>query len=111
MIVAEQSTKALPPHDWTCLATNCPLPRDQLVVETLMIALRMIMDQILLDRIRQGALPQHDHLLEGLLFDGAHEPFAVGIEIGTARGQDDGFYSTVLEQAIKRLGEFGIPVV
>jgi hypothetical protein len=51
MIVAEQSTKALPPHDWTSLATHGPLPPDQLVVETLMIALRMIMDEILFDRI------------------------------------------------------------
>ena len=26
MIVAEQSTKVLSPHHWTCLATNCSLP-------------------------------------------------------------------------------------
>jgi len=42
MIVAEQSTKTLSPHHVTCLATNCSLPRDQLVVETLMIPLGMI---------------------------------------------------------------------
>jgi hypothetical protein len=42
MIVAEQATKALSPHHWTCLATNGSLPRDQLVVETLMIPLGMI---------------------------------------------------------------------
>ena len=38
MRVVEQSTEALPPHYWTRLATNCALRRDQLIVETLMIA-------------------------------------------------------------------------
>src|SRR5713101_5098833 len=75
MRVAEQATEALPPHHVPCLATNCPLPRDQLVIETLMIALRMIVGQVLLNRIRQGTFPQHDHLLQGLLLNGAYEPF------------------------------------
>ena len=51
MIVAEQSTEALPPHYLPCVAAHSLLPRDQVVVETLMIALVMIMGQILLDRI------------------------------------------------------------
>jgi hypothetical protein len=51
MIVAEQPTEALPPHHVPCLATHCPLLCDQLVVETLMIALRMVVGQVLLDRI------------------------------------------------------------
>jgi hypothetical protein len=55
MIVAEQPTEALPPHHWTRLATNCPLPHDELVVEPLMISLGMIMGQVLLDRIIQRA--------------------------------------------------------
>ena len=37
IIVAEQATEALPPYDWTTLTTNFPLPRNQLVIETLMI--------------------------------------------------------------------------
>jgi hypothetical protein len=57
MIVAEQATEALPPHHVPRVATHCPLPCDQLVVETLMIALVMIMGQVLLDRIIQGAFP------------------------------------------------------
>jgi hypothetical protein len=32
-------------------ATNCLLPRDQLVVETLMVALHMIVSQVLVERI------------------------------------------------------------
>jgi hypothetical protein len=42
MIVAEQSTKAFSPHHVTRLTTTCSLRRDALVVETLMIALGMI---------------------------------------------------------------------
>jgi hypothetical protein len=45
----------------------------------------MIMGQVLLDRIRQGAFSKHDHLSKGFLFDGAYEPFTVGVEIGTPR--------------------------
>src|SRR6266571_8708555 len=81
IIVAQQSTEALPPHHGTRVATHYPLPRDQVVVETLMIPLRMIVAHILVDRIRQGAFPQHDHLREGLLLDRPYESFAMGIEI------------------------------
>ena len=42
IIVAEQSAEAFPPYHGTCVATNDPLMHDQLVVEPLMIALRMV---------------------------------------------------------------------
>src|SRR5882724_11211713 len=58
VIVAEQSTEALPPHHGTCLATNCPLPCNQLVVETLMIAFCMIVGQVLVDGVRQRLFTQ-----------------------------------------------------
>jgi hypothetical protein len=86
MIVAEQSTEALPSHHWTRLATNFALLRDQLVVESLVIALRMIAGQVLLDHIRQGAFTQHDHLLQGFLLDGAHKALTVRIQIRSSRG-------------------------
>ena len=98
---AEQSAKALPPHHVTCLATNCPLPHDQLVVETLMIPLGMRVNQVLVDRVRQRLFAQPHHMIQGFLFDGAHEPFAVGIQIGTPRGQDNRLHAIVLQQPIK----------
>jgi hypothetical protein len=57
VIVAEQATEVLPPHHWTRLATNCPLPHDEFVVQSLMIPLGMIMGAVLLNRIIQGAFP------------------------------------------------------
>jgi hypothetical protein len=44
------------------------------------------MGEVLLDRIIQGAFPEHDHLRKGLLLDGAHKPFTVRVQIRTPRG-------------------------
>jgi len=84
MVVAEQSTEAFSPHHVTRLTTHCPLRRDESVVETLMIALGMIVGEVRVDHMLEGAFPQHDHPLQGLLLDGAYEPFAVSIQIRTA---------------------------
>ncbi len=54
VIVAEQSTEVLPPYHWPRLATNV-LPCDESVLEPLMIALHMIVGQVLLDGIIEGA--------------------------------------------------------
>jgi len=86
MIVAEQSTEALPPHHVPCLKTHGLLLCDQLVIEPLMIALVMRMGEVLLDRIIQGAFPEHDHRRKGLLLDGAHKPFTVRVQIRAPRG-------------------------
>ena len=111
MIVAEQSAKALSPHSWTCLATNCSLPCDQLVVETLMIPLGMIVSEVLVNRIRQRLFAQHHHMIQGFLFDRAHEPLAMGIQIRTLGRQDNGVHPAVLEEGIKRLRELRVSVV
>jgi len=84
MVVAEQSTEAFSPHHVTRLTTHCPLRRDESVVETLMIALGMIVGEVLVEHMIEGAFTQHDHPLQGLLLDGAYEPFAVRIQIRTA---------------------------
>jgi hypothetical protein len=111
MIVAEQSTEALPPHHWTRVATHCSLRRDASVVETLMIALGMIVGEVLVDHMIQGACTQHDHPFHSLLLARAYKPFAVRIQIGTPGRQDNGVYPAVLEEGIKRLRKFRVPVV
>src|SRR5437867_11988091 len=83
VIVAQQPTETISAHDCPALVVVLWLRSNPLVVEALMIALVMIIGQVLLDRIIQGAFSQHDHLRKGLLLDGAHKPFAVGVEIGT----------------------------
>jgi hypothetical protein len=103
IIVAEQATEAVPPHHVPPLTTTCPFRRNESVIEPLVIALCMIVGQVLMDHIIQSTFTQYDHLIEGLLLDGAHEPFAVGIQIRTAGWQEERFHSTALEQAIKHL--------
>src|SRR2546430_8143549 len=74
MIGAEQSTEAFAPHHTTRLTTHCSLRRDKPVVEALVIAFCMIVGQVLVDRMMQGAFPQHDHPFQGLFLDRAYEP-------------------------------------
>src|SRR5687768_14088418 len=81
VIVAQQPTETVPAHDCPTVVVVLWLWSNPVVVEALMMTLVMIMGQILLDCIRQGAFSQQDHLRKGLLLDGAHKPFAVGIEI------------------------------
>ena len=85
MIVAEQSIKELPPHPSTCWAINGSLPCDQLIVEPLMIAFRMIMCQILVQHIMERSFTQQKHLTKRCRVDGTHKPFTVGVEMRRLR--------------------------
>src|SRR5262245_28486343 len=76
-----------------------------------MIPLGMIMGQVLADYMVERPFAQHHHLLQGLLLDGAHEPFAMGVEIWTPWGQDDWFYPAIPQQVVKRLGVFRVTVM
>ena len=73
--------------------------------------LGVIVAQVLLNRIIQGLFTQDHHLTQGLPFDGAYKSFAIGIEIWTSRGEEDGFHPACLEQSVKGLGELRVPVV
>jgi hypothetical protein len=101
MVVAEQSTEAFSPHHVTRLTAHGSLRRDESVVETLMIALGMIVGEVFVDHMTQGAFTQHDHPFQGLLLDGAYEPFAVGVQIRTPRRQDDRLHATVFQEPIE----------
>jgi len=81
VIVTQQPTETISTHNCTTLATALWLWSNTLMAKSLMIALVMIMGQVLLDRIRQGALPQHHHLIEGLLLDGADKSLTVRVQI------------------------------
>jgi hypothetical protein len=55
IVVAQQPTQALSTPDLAAVAPKVCLRGNELVGETLMIALSMIVSQVLLDRIIQGA--------------------------------------------------------
>ena len=81
VVVAEQPTETLTTHHLARLATHFQLRCDQLIVETLMIPLGMIMSQILSQNITQRRLAHDDYPTKRFLFDRAHEPFAMGIQV------------------------------
>ena len=81
------------------------------VTETLVMPLGGIVAHLLVDRRRESPFTAHDTLPEGLLFDRAHEPFRIGIEMRTVWRQGERLHVTVLAQAIKGLRAFGIPLV
>ena len=59
----------------------------------------------------QRSLAEHEHAIKSFFFDGPDEPFAVGVQIRTAGRQEERFHTAVLQQRIKRLREFRVPVV
>jgi transposase-like protein len=110
IVVAEQSTEAFSPYYVPRLTTHCSRRRDESVVETLMITLGMIVGEVLVDHMIEGAFTQYNHLLQGLLLDGAHEPFAVGVQIRAPGGQDDRFHAARLQEPIERRRKFGVSI-
>jgi hypothetical protein len=76
-----------------------------------MLALRMVMAQGLGDRFRQGRFAQHHHPMLGFLLDRAPKPFAMGVEMWTPRGQDDGFHITRLQESVAGLRARRVSVV
>jgi hypothetical protein len=98
-------------YDTTPVAFQPRLGSDELVIEPLVIALMMIMCQILANHVMERSFSEHKHLLQCFILDGAHEALAVGIEIRTPWRQEDWLHLTILEHAIKRPGEFGVPVM
>jgi hypothetical protein len=103
MIVAEQPTETFSPHHVTHVTTNFSLWHDASVIEALMIALSMIVGEVLVEHVIEGAFTQHDHLLQGLLLDGTHEPLAVGMQIRAPGRQDDRFYAAGFQEPVERL--------
>jgi transposase len=76
---------------------------DQLIGETLMIALGMKMRQILPQNMTQRRLTHDDHPIQRFLFDQAHEPLAIGIQIGTPWWQHDRLHAAVAQGLVERI--------
>src|SRR5215467_11292515 len=85
IIIAQQPAETIVTPHLPPVASKVRYRCDKLVVEPLMVALRMIVRQVLVDRIRQSVFTQYNHLRERLLLDGAHEPLAMGVQIRTPR--------------------------
>src|ERR687893_290417 len=101
MIIAQQPSQALSTHHQPMLILHAGLWDNELVPKPLMVSLVMVMDQVRLDHRAEHCLSDHNHLIQCFVFDGAHKPFAMGIEIRTPWGQDDWFYTAIPQQVVK----------
>ena len=58
----------------------------ELVVESLVVSLAMVVFYVLVDETTQMPLAERDHACETLLFDRPDEPLGIGVEIGELYG-------------------------
>ena len=66
---------------------------DELVVETLMVPLAMIVLNELADRMAKMPLAERHDAVQAFGFDAEHEAFCVRVYVGAARGQTEGLHA------------------
>src|SRR5687768_17238919 len=81
------------------------------VVESLMVALTVVVLDVLLREEAQVALTERNHTIETFLLDRPNESLGVGIEIGTLRRQPNGLDPAARQDAGNDMSVQGIPVV
>src|SRR5271157_2492089 len=81
------------------------------IVETLMIAFMLMVGEIFIERMAQGALAEENQLVEAFFLDRTHPAFGKGIEVGGLWRQLESLNAGGVEDRIEVLGEFGIAVV
>jgi hypothetical protein len=75
------------------------------------ISFLLMMRPIFLEHIGQRALPKEDQLVQALASEGADPAFGIRVQIRALRRQFDGFDARRLQDLVKTLGKFGVPVV
>ena len=83
----------------------------ELVVESLVVSLAMVVFSVLVDETTQMPLAERDHACETLLFNRADEPLGIGVEIGTLRRQPNRLNTGALQDLAKDPRIEGIAVV
>ena len=83
----------------------------ELVVESLVVSLAMVVFSVLVDETTQMPLAERDHACETLLFDRPDEPLGIGVEIGTLRRQPHRLNTGALQDLAKDPRIEGIAVV
>ena len=83
----------------------------ELVVESLVVSLAMVVFYVLVDETTQMPLAERDHACETLLFDRPDEPLGIGVEIGTLRRQPNRLNTGALQDLAKDPRIEGVAVV
>ena len=85
----EQSAEALTPLHVGVRAYRRWRSLQELVVESLVVSLTMVMLDVLVDDEAQMSLAERDDTMDALFFDRQDEPLGIGVEIRTLRRQPD----------------------
>ena len=83
----------------------------ELVVESLVVSLAMVVFYVLVDETTQMPLAERDHACETLLVDRPDEPLGIGVEIGTLRRPPNRLNTGALQDLAKDPRIEGIAVV
>src|SRR5215472_10769031 len=86
VIVVQHAAQALPALDLSRASEVAGFWTDELVSQSLMIALAVIMSNEVLNGCPQRLLAEEDHAIQAGLLDGAHKSLRVGVQIRRSRG-------------------------
>ena len=89
MVEIEQSAQTLPPLNVGCQAHRRWRSLQELVVESLVVSLAMVVFDVLAHEETQVPFAEGDDATETLLFHRADEPLGIGVEIGALRREPD----------------------
>src|SRR6516225_5803582 len=85
VVVVQPPAETFPPMHFAFAARMLRLETDQCIVQTLVVALAMVMRHEFSSRFPHRALAKQDHPLQTRFLDRAYKPFRVRVQIGTAR--------------------------
>src|SRR5262249_15337005 len=86
VIVVQHATQPLTTLDLSRASKVAGFGTDELVSQSLMIALAVIMSNEVLNGFPQRLLAEEDHAIQTGLLDAAHKSFRVGVQIWGSRG-------------------------
>ena len=89
IVETEQSAEALTPLHVGVRAYRRWRSLQELVVESLVVSLTMVMLDVLVDDEAPMPLAERDDTMEAVFFDRPDEPLGIGVEIRTLRRQPD----------------------
>src|SRR5215471_10058017 len=111
MIVVQHSTQARAVLDGCSAVSNKLFLDNQLIVQTLVVALVMVMNHKFVDGLSQRPFAEQNHSFQARLLDGSHKALRVSIEIGRAWRQLNRLHSGGLQDLQEFRREQGIPVM